>query len=112
MRLVIDPEEMTLRDMEDFEAASGATMAQFVGMFEGKPETEIRLTDFPPRMLTAMVWVFGRKSDPTLTLDGARDVRLVDLEAEGPPSVAGGRSGSGSRRSPSSTGTRRLSSKR
>lgn len=110
MKLVIDPDTMTVRDMEDFETVSGHTMAEFVQRFQG--QGEVALSAFPAKMLTAMVWIFGRKSDPAFTLEDARDTRLAELEVDNPPSGANGpaRSSNGSRNSRASTGSRRRNS--
>lgn len=114
MRLEINPETMTLRDIEDMEAATGRPIGEFLARFEGRQAGEVRLTDFPAKMLTAMVWVFGRKTEPTLTLEEARDTALVELDFSLPPEGAGGteRASNGSRNSRASTGSRRRNSGR
>lgn len=109
MNLVIDPGRMTLRDMEDFETATGEPIGKFLGKFQGRDAADIQLSDFPAKMLTAMVWVFGRKSQPGLTLEDARELGLKDLEFDSPPVSAGGvqSASSGSRNSRGSTASRR-----
>ena len=109
MKLAIDPEAMTLRDIEDMEAVSGRPIGEFLGRFQGKSSEQITLGDFDAKTIVAMVWVFGRKNEPGLTLDEARDTRLMDLGFETPPDGASGteRASSGSQNSRASTASRR-----
>ena len=109
MKLTIDPEQMTLRDMEDLEQVSGKPVGEFIAKFQGKAGGDIRLVDFDAKTIVAMVWIFGRKSEPGLTLDAARDTALASLEFDVPPGEAGGaaRASNGSRSSRASTASRR-----
>lgn len=110
MKLQIDPASMTLGDMEDYEAASGSTVGRLIERFEdGGP---IGVRDFTTRELVALVWVFARRADPGLTVEDVREMRLIDLEFESPPSEASGapRGSTGSPSSRESTGSRPQSS--
>lgn len=112
MKLQIDPARMTLRDMEDMEAVTGQPIGAFLERFQGRRGEEVSLADFPAKMITAMVWVFGRKEEPGFTLDEARDLALTELDIAVPPAQAGGaaRGSNGSRSSRGSTASRRRNS--
>ena len=109
MKLEIDPHSMTLGEMEDFEAAAGASFAELAKLFDsGQP---VRMSEIPIRILTAMVWIFGRRADPELTIEATRKIKLMDLAAELPPSTAGEAASSAtSRSSRTSTSSRRRNS--
>lgn len=63
-------ENLTLGDIEDFEAASGVPMA---ALQDGGT--------LPFRAVVALVWVIHRQEQPTFTLDDARRLRMADLES-------------------------------
>ena len=90
MKMVIDPATLTFQDIEDMEEATGRPIGEFLGRFQGRAGDEIRLGDFPAKMLTAMVWVFGRRQEPGMTLADARAMSLAELEIDNPPRAAGG----------------------
>lgn len=109
MKLTIDPNSLTFQDIEDMEEATGRPIGEFLAKFQGRDGKDISLAEFPAKMLTAMVWVFGRREEPGLTLEGARAMRLAELEMNNPPAEAGGatKGSGGSRSSRGSTGSRR-----
>ena len=106
MKLTINIDDLTVGDIEDFEAACGLDFFSLVKA-GGK-------LDIPIRALAPLIWITERKSNPEFTLADARSVKMTEIEAPDPPAVAGpgARSTAGSRRSQSSTGTRRQSSGR
>ncbi|MFN0096086.1 MAG: hypothetical protein ACKVVT_15095 [Dehalococcoidia bacterium] len=102
IKITIDTTKLTLGEMEDFEAAAGASIGELARITEGK-ET-VKLTDVPVKMLTALAWIFARRENPTLTLAAVRDTQLTDLEFTDPFVDAGTAASSGSSR-PSATST-------
>jgi len=108
IRLEFDPNDLTLGDMEDIEAATGEPFGAFAQRFQGKSEAEV-LATLPSKVLTAMVWIAGRRNDPTFTLQRARDTKATEIEAGRPPAKAAGtqRSSGGSPNSRASTASRR-----
>lgn len=73
MRISLDVESMTLREVEDFEVASGLTIGD-IG--PGKKT--------PARALRAIVWIVQRRQDPAFTFEDAGEVRITDLDFEAP----------------------------
>lgn len=97
MKITMNLDDLTLREIEDFETASGLSIGE-IGA--GKA--------LPARALRALVWVVQRREDPAYTYEAAGDVKVGDLEFEGPPAGAGiADSAAISRPSRISTGTRR-----
>lgn len=110
MKVAIDVESLTMGDLEDWERATGENANALLARFEAG---EVKFTDFTMRELNALVWVFARREDPSLTLDDVRQSRLQDVDFGRPPAGAGARGASGSRRSQGSTrGARRAPSTR
>lgn len=73
-KIVIDAAELTLGDLEDFEKVSGATYAEL---------TKLKSGENPPlNVLIGLIYVFGRKHNPEMTLDDVRNVNLGKLEIE------------------------------
>jgi hypothetical protein len=87
--LKLDPDALTLGDMEDFEDVTGKTIEEVLRpqkVYEngkvvkddkGRPVTEVHI---PSKALVALVWVVNRQSNPDFTLADARKVRVGDLE--------------------------------
>lgn len=67
--MILDIGSLTLREIEDFEAASGMAIGE-IG--EGKA--------LPARALRAAVWILQRREDPSFTFEAAGDVRVTDLD--------------------------------
>lgn len=85
MRIAIDPSVMTLKDLEDYEAASGSTIGELIERFE---KGNVSMRDFSAAEVIALVWVFARREEPDLTLDDVKGMRLVDLQFASPPEGA------------------------
>lgn len=101
MKLTLNFDELTVGDIEDFEAACGVDI------------TAIGPGNMPTKALAPLIWITERRRNPAFTLEDARAVKFSDLEYGGPPAVAGpAGSRAGSRRSPGSTATPRRSSGR
>lgn len=110
MQVNIDPQSLTLGDLEDWEAATGKDSAGLLAKFD---KGGFSLQDLSVRELTVLVWISARKDDPGLTLDDVRASKLVDLELNRPLAGAGGGSKNGSRSSAAaSRGARPKSSAR
>jgi hypothetical protein len=90
LRLAINEADLTLGDLEDFEDACGIPLADAVRPIpitdewgnvvkddDGRPATIVKLSI---KQIKALVWIAGRKTDPTFTLADARDVRVSELE--------------------------------
>ncbi len=111
MKVTISPQEMTLGEMEEFEAASGSGIDGLYQLIDGREK--VSLSEVPLKMITALVWIFAKRDDPGLTMDQVRATRMVDLEFGDPPAEAGAvASAATSRRSAASTTSRRKTSGR
>jgi hypothetical protein len=88
--LVIDPDKMTLGDMEDFEDFVGKSLDEAVketpvrdesGALvldeKGRPVLETKVT---AKTIRCLVWIIRRKTDPEFTLEDARNVFVSQLE--------------------------------
>lgn len=105
MKLTLDFDELTVGDIEDFEAACQSDIFTMV-----KADGTL---DVPLRAIAPLIWITERQRNPDYTLEDARRVKLSEIERGDPPAAAGpARSTAGSRRSPSSTGTPRRKSAR
>ena len=101
MKLTLDFDELTVGDIEDFEAACGIDI------------TAIGPGNMPTKALAPLIWITERRRNPAFTLEDARAVKFSDLEYGGPPAGAGpAGSRAGSRPSRSSTASPRRSSGR
>lgn len=69
MKVKLNLEELTLREIEDFEAAGGLAISE-VGA--GKA--------LPARALRALVWIMQRREDPSFTFEAAGDVKVSELD--------------------------------
>lgn len=77
MKIELNLEKLTLREMEDFETASGMAIGD-VG--SGK--------SMSARALRALVWIAQRRADPAFTFEDAGDVEVSALDfggGENPP---------------------------
>lgn len=71
MRVNLDLESLTLREIEDFETASNIAIGE-IG--NGKA--------MPARALRALVWIIQRREDPAFTYEDAGDVKVTELDFE------------------------------
>lgn len=72
--LRVDPDELTIGDLEDFEDASGQA---FEDAFAEGPDGNVKPS---LKAIKAIVWVVKRQSNPAFTLEDARKVKLADLQ--------------------------------
>jgi hypothetical protein len=91
--LRIDPEILTIGDLEDFEDVVGAPLydvlqpkpvygpdGKKVLDEKGRPELE---TKIPTKALKALIWITQRIEKPEFSLEDARNVRVSALELVG-----------------------------
>lgn len=105
MNLRIDPDDLTIGDLEDFEDFIGTPFneafkprpvvdenGERVFDAKGRPEMSVQVT---AKVLRCLVWIVRRKVDPAFTLEDARNVRVSQLElVDGEDDARGnGRSG-------------------
>lgn len=74
--VTIDPNDLTLGELMDFEEASGEKVSDVFAASEGAAPS------FSARTLTALVWVIRRRDDPNYSLDDARTVKIGDLAVQ------------------------------
>lgn len=82
----IDPDKLTIGDLEDFEEEVGESFQQ---AFAGGP------SGVSTKALKAIVWIVSRQGNPDFTLDDARNVRIADFSFAEPvtdPTPAAGTS--------------------
>lgn len=109
--LRIDPDELTIGDLEDFEEGVGLPLHEALKQVpirddEGKlvlgepdekgkqrPETEVKIS---AKALKHLVWIIKRSTDETFTLADARKVKVGALEIVGDDDDSGNDEGSGS----------------
>lgn len=91
MRLVVDPDDFDIGDMEDFEDAVGVPLNEalkpvvvrdpetneVVRGEDGRPELEVKVS---AKALRHLVWILQRKTDPDFTPEQARKVKVSSLE--------------------------------
>lgn len=88
--LHLDPDLLTLGDLEDFEDTVGRPVDEVLAprlildedgnkTFDerGRPITGVRI---PAKALVCLVWLVNRKDNPAFTLADARKVRVDQLE--------------------------------
>lgn len=82
----IDPDKLTIGDLEDFEEVVGESFQQ---AFANGP------SGVSTKALKAIVWIVSRQDNPDFTLDDARNVRVAEFsfaEPETDPTPAAGTS--------------------
>jgi len=62
--ILVDPDDLTLGEVEDFEQASGTSIANVLA------------GEVSARALIALVWVMKRRDNPAFTMDDARKIRF------------------------------------
>ncbi|MEU9975088.1 hypothetical protein [Streptomyces sp. NPDC051014] len=91
--LRIDPDVLTIGDLEDFEDVVGAAIYDVLSPRpvigpdgkkvldeKGRPELE---TKIPTKALKALIWISQRAENPSFSLEDARNVRVSALELVG-----------------------------
>lgn len=89
MELKLNPDDLTLGDLEDFEAYTGLTIDEVVKpvpvfddegnrVFDdkGRPEMTMKVGS---KSLVCLVWLSQRKQDPAFTIQDARNVKVTAL---------------------------------
>lgn len=92
MKLHIDPNDLTIGDLEDFEEVTGVSLQEALKpvplldengekVFDekGRPITEVQVST---KTLKGLVWIIGRKENPSFSLTDARNVKVTSLEIE------------------------------
>jgi hypothetical protein len=100
IRFEVDPDQLTLGDLEDFADATGIEFDEarrYVPLIDpetgvqrlsetGKPMFRLKMS---ARCMTALVWIIERRSNPALTLEQVRsDVTIGDLVFASDPAAA------------------------
>ncbi|WP_144121125.1 hypothetical protein [Catellatospora sichuanensis] len=98
----LDPDDLTLGDLEDFEEFVGKPIDDVVRpvpvlddegnrVFDAKGRPEMT-TKIPAKGIICLVWLVKRKSDPSFTLADARKVRVTALVLGKSPEADSGKS--------------------
>ena len=69
--LRLDPRKLKLGELEEFEEMTGQTIDE--AFYSGQATRA--------KSLVALVYLFGRKQDPSFTLDDARELDMEELQA-------------------------------
>lgn len=90
IRVSVDPDSMTMGDLEDFESYTGTSFAESVKHVKvlddegnvkrddrGRPETQVQMT---AKAMTALMWIAIRQDRPGFTVKEAREVRPSAIE--------------------------------
>lgn len=72
----LDPNDLTLGEIEDLEGAGGVPFGVLMKQLDEQT--------FSSRALTALVWVAMRRKDPDFTLEDARRVKIGQVEVPNP----------------------------
>lgn len=75
MKLTLDPNKITVGDIEDFEEATGSGLMEMVSKLSVDGMTEMRGRD-----IKALIWIARRQDDPSFTLEQTRAVTLGELQ--------------------------------
>lgn len=92
-KISLNPDELTLGDLEDFEEATGKSIQDALKaqpVYEddgvtrkfddkGRPLSEAKIS---AKTLSALVWLVKRQANPDFTLQDARRVRVAELIIE------------------------------
>lgn len=91
MRLTFNENDLTIGDLEDFEAAVGMQISEALRPVTvrddegnvvrdpetGRPEQTVSLS---AKALKGLVWIAKRQEDPAFTLEDARSVKVTELD--------------------------------
>lgn len=69
--LELDPDSLTIGEVEDIESVSGRPITQMLKAFENQ--------EFSAKELLALVWIIQRRTNPEFTLDDARKTKMSAL---------------------------------
>jgi hypothetical protein len=75
--LKFNPDDITIGDLEDFEEITGRSMDDVFAFDAGGKPTKV---DVDSKTMKALVFIIKRQSDPSFTLEQARDVKLGALD--------------------------------
>ena len=82
MKVQIDMKQMTLGDMEDFEAYAGAPMSTMSQYRRKNDEGEDEAFGMPTKFMTALVWIGIRQTDPDFKVEDVRALPVGELDLE------------------------------
>ena len=86
--LDFDPESLTVGELEDFADAAGMEFSEasyLVDVEDGKGGTT-QVRRMKAKGLVALVYILRRRTDPSFTLEDARQVKIADFNL--PPAAA------------------------
>jgi hypothetical protein len=72
MKIQIDPNALTLGELEELEQLAGEPISELLKGFNAGQYTA--------KALTALVYLAGRQGDPNFTIDDARNANASELE--------------------------------
>lgn len=73
-----DPDDLSVGELVDLTDFAGEdAIADLTDFAAGKPNPKLH-----PKMLLALVWILGRRTDPAFTLEDARAVKVIELKLE------------------------------
>lgn len=91
MKINLDVSKLTLREVEDFEEATGL------------PISSLKPGSVTAKQMRGIIWLTQRRADPDFTYEQAGDLILGELEWDAPLETGAAASPNGSPRSATST---------
>lgn len=91
MKITFNPNDLTVGDLEDFEDITGKTLEdafkprvvrdEVTNKVVIDPKTKRPMTETPmtAKMLLAIVYITGRKTEPNFSVDDARKTKVDEL---------------------------------
>jgi hypothetical protein len=70
MEIIVDPEDLTLGELADWEEATGLRVSE--------------MGDGSAKALIGLVWIMKRRKDPTVTLDDVRKLKITEVTISNP----------------------------
>lgn len=70
--LTLDPQSLTLEELSTIEELAGEPVTKVL--------EDLKASEFSAKEMVAIVYVIGKRSDPTLTLEAVRALKLSDIE--------------------------------
>lgn len=80
LKINLSQSSLTLGDMEDFEELTGQSLGRVVEV-AATADADSMLASLPIKTITGLIWITGRKADPSLTLEQVRSMPIEDLES-------------------------------